>query len=63
MTLVCYDLMERLTNEEEDVIFETKPKMFSIGTLHSQKNNSLVNVRMSKIRSTKDSDLEQRTSN
>jgi hypothetical protein len=22
---VCYDLMERLTNEEEDLIFETKP--------------------------------------
>jgi hypothetical protein len=29
--LVCYDLMEGLINEEEDLIFETKPKLFSIG--------------------------------
>jgi hypothetical protein len=25
--------MKGLTNEEEDLIFETKPKMFSIGTI------------------------------
>jgi hypothetical protein len=25
--------MERLTNVEEDLIFETKPKLFSIGTI------------------------------
>jgi len=31
--LVCYDLMEGLINEEEDLIFETKPKLFSIGTI------------------------------
>jgi glycerol-3-phosphate responsive antiterminator len=31
--LVCYDLMEGLTNEEEDLTFETKPKLFSIGTI------------------------------
>jgi hypothetical protein len=30
---VCYDLLESLTNEEEDLIFETKPKLFSIGTI------------------------------
>jgi len=28
--LVCYDLMEGLTNEEEDLIFEIEPKLFSI---------------------------------
>jgi hypothetical protein len=31
--LVCYDLLERLTNEKEDLIFETKPELFSIGTI------------------------------
>jgi hypothetical protein len=31
--LVCYDLMEGLINEEEYLIFETKPKLFSIGTI------------------------------
>jgi hypothetical protein len=31
--LICYDLMEGLTNEEEDLIFETKPKLFSISTI------------------------------
>jgi hypothetical protein len=30
---VYYDVMERLTNEKEDLIFETKPKLFSIGTI------------------------------
>jgi len=31
--LVCYDLMERLTDKEEDIIFETKLELFSIGTI------------------------------
>jgi len=31
--LVCYDLMERLTNEKEDLIFEAKLELFSIGTI------------------------------
>jgi len=31
--LVYYDLMDRLTYEEEDLIFETKPKLFSIGII------------------------------
>jgi hypothetical protein len=31
--LVYYDLMERLIDEEEDLIVETKPKVFSIGTI------------------------------
>jgi hypothetical protein len=30
---ICYDLLERLTYEEEDMIFETKPKLLSIGTI------------------------------
>jgi len=31
--LVYYDLMEGLTNEKEDLIFETKLELFSIGTI------------------------------
>jgi len=31
--LVCYDLMEGLIDEEEYLIFETKPIFFSIGTI------------------------------
>jgi hypothetical protein len=31
--LICYDLMEGLIDEEEDFIFETKPELFSIGTI------------------------------
>jgi len=31
--LVCYDLMEGLIDEEEDLIFETKLELFSIGTI------------------------------
>jgi hypothetical protein len=31
--LVCYDLMEGLTNEDEDMMFETKPKLFLINTI------------------------------
>jgi len=27
--------MEGLIDEEEDLIFETEPELFSIGTLHS----------------------------
>ncbi len=31
--LICYDLMEGLTYEEENLIFEIKLKLFSIGTI------------------------------
>jgi hypothetical protein len=31
--LVCYDLMDKLTDEKEDLIFDIEPKMFSIGTI------------------------------
>jgi len=55
-------LIEGLTNEEEDLIFETKPKFFSIGTItFLEEIVSLLNVGVSKIRSIGDSDLEQRT--
>jgi 1-aminocyclopropane-1-carboxylate deaminase/D-cysteine desulfhydrase-like pyridoxal-dependent ACC family enzyme len=32
---VCYDLLERLTYDEEDMIFDIEPKLFSIGTIQS----------------------------
>jgi hypothetical protein len=31
--LLCYDYQNGITNEEEDIIFATKPKLFSIGTI------------------------------
>jgi hypothetical protein len=30
---ICYDMVERLTDEEEDLIFKTESKLFSIGTI------------------------------
>jgi hypothetical protein len=40
--------MERLTYEEEDLIFEIKPKLFSIGTIaFLEKMVSLLNVGVS----------------
>ncbi len=51
--------MERLTYEKEDLVFETKPKLFSIGTITLlEEIVSLLNVRMSKIRNTEEFDLE-----
>ncbi len=32
--LPCYDYQNGITNEEEDIIFATKPKLFSIGTIN-----------------------------
>jgi hypothetical protein len=32
--LLCYDYQNGITNEEEDIIFATKPKLFSIGTIN-----------------------------
>ncbi len=47
--LVYYNLLERLTNEEENLIFETKSKLFSIGTIIILKNKVLLlNIGMSK---------------
>jgi hypothetical protein len=31
--LICYDLMEGVTYEKEDMIFETKLELFSISTI------------------------------
>jgi len=47
----CYDLLEGLTNEKEDLVFETKPKLFSISTIIIlDETISLLNVGVSKIR-------------
>jgi hypothetical protein len=32
--LLCYNYQNGLTNEEEDIIFATEPKLFSIGTIN-----------------------------
>jgi hypothetical protein len=40
--LVRYDLMEGLIDEEKDLIFETKPKLFSIGTIILSEKNGFV---------------------
>ncbi len=49
--LVCYDLMEGLIDEEENMIFETKLKLLSIGTITlSEEMVSLLNVGVSKIK-------------
>jgi hypothetical protein len=49
--LVCYDLLEGLTNEKEDLLFETKLELFSIGTIIiSNETISLSSIRVSKIR-------------
>jgi len=55
--------MEGLTNEEEDMIFETKPKLFSIGIIIlSEEIISLLNVGMLEIRSIEESNPKQGTS-
>jgi len=54
--------MERLTNEEEDLIFETKPKLFSIVTIILPKETILLlRARVLEIKSTKESNPEQGT--
>jgi hypothetical protein len=32
--LLCYNYRNGITNEEEDIIFATKPELFSIGTIN-----------------------------
>ncbi len=62
--LVCYDLLEGLIDEEEDLIFETKLEPFSIGTITISKETiSLLNVRVLEFRSNEEFNLEQGTSN
>jgi hypothetical protein len=49
--LVYYDMMEGLTNEEEDLIFEIKPELFSISIINIlDEKISLLNVGVTKIR-------------
>jgi hypothetical protein len=55
--------MEGLTDEEEDLIFEIEPKLFSVNTSTlSEETVSLLNVRVSKIKSIYESNFKQRTS-
>jgi hypothetical protein len=50
LVFVWYDLMEGLTDEEEDLIFEIKPKLFSINTITiSNETISLLNDGIRKI--------------
>jgi hypothetical protein len=55
--------MDGLINEEEDMIFETKPKLFSIGILILlEEIISLLNVGMLEIKSIEESNPKQGTS-
>jgi hypothetical protein len=52
--------MDGLTNEEEDLIFETEPKMFSIGTIIILNEIvSLLSVGVTEIKINGESKLEQ----
>ncbi len=31
--LICYDFHSRISDKEEDLMFATKPRLFSIGTI------------------------------
>jgi len=60
--LICYDLLERLTNEEEDMIFEIKLELFSINTIIIlDETVSLLSVGMLEIRSIEKFNQGQRT--
>ncbi len=53
-------MMERLTDGEEDMTFETKPLFFSIGTITLlEEKNSLLNVGVLEIRSIEKFDPQQ----
>ncbi len=59
--LVCYDLMEGLTNEDEDMIFEIELELFSISIIIiSNETISLLNVRITNIKINGEFKLEQR---
>jgi hypothetical protein len=54
--------MERLTNEEEVLIFETELKLFSIGIIIILKEIvSLLNIRMLEIKINEESEPQQGT--
>jgi hypothetical protein len=49
--LICYDLIEGLTDEKKDLIFETEQKLFLIGTIIiSDETISLLSVGITEIR-------------
>jgi hypothetical protein len=57
---VCYDLMEGLTNEEKNIIFEIELELFSIGKITiSNEIISLLNVKVIKIKINGKFELEQ----
>jgi hypothetical protein len=61
--LNCYDLMEGLIYEKEDLIFETKLKLFSFGTIILlEEMVSFFNVGLSKIKTIRECDLKGGTS-
>jgi hypothetical protein len=60
--LVYYDLMEGLIDEEEVLIFETKPELFSIGTITiSEETISLSSIGVLEIKINDKSESHQRT--
>jgi hypothetical protein len=62
--LVCYDMMEGLIDEEEDLIFETELELFSIGTITiSDEIISLLSVGVTKIKINGKSEPKKRISN
>jgi hypothetical protein len=62
--LVCYDLLEGLTNEKEDLIFEIEPELFSIGTIIISKETiSLLSIGVSKIKINEEPKPQQGKSN
>jgi hypothetical protein len=59
---VCYDLLEGLANEEEDLIFKIELELFSIGTITiSEETMSLLSIGVLKIRINEEYDRQQGT--
>jgi hypothetical protein len=55
--LICYDLLEGPTKEEEDLIFEIEPKLLSMGTIIIlEETISLLNIGVSEIRINEESE-------
>jgi hypothetical protein len=62
--VVCYDLMEGSTNEEEDLILEIEPELFLITPITlSKKIVLLLNVGVFEIKSIEEFDPKQKTLN
>jgi len=61
--LVCYDLLEGLIDEEEDLIFEIELELFSIGTITiSDETISLLSIGVLEVKINGEFDIEQGTS-